>query len=484
MSILRKTQSLCPQCLRVIDAHYISKMIKENEWIFIHKTCPEHGSFSAPIWVNLPNIPSFNQWYINTGKPSHPTLPLTKQAKGCPYDCGLCPEHSQHTCCALLEVTTHCNLHCPICYANSNIEHNNKKNKDASLEELSISLEKLMQHSGSVNVQLSGGEPTVRQDLPQIITLTKGKGFNFVQLNTNGLRLGNEESYAKKLKDAGLSLVYLQYDDTNDATYLKLRGKACAKDKEQALQNCIKAGLSVVLVVTIVKGVNHMALGNIIQKAIEYGPLVRGIHLQPVSSFGRFPWDMESTGSVENITSTDNEYLNENSPRITIAEVLYHLESQTKGMIKAEHFQPPRSEHPLCSFNTLYQRQNDKLIPNKNELSNGNCCGHTPCNSQNNNSNISMAKKAQEFVAQHWGPLPQASEQTPNKFNDFDNLLNKIQYRFTISGMAFQDAYSLDLERLRRCHVHIISPDNNIIPFCAYNLTSNEGFSLYRHINT
>ncbi len=444
MSFLQKTKSLCPQCLRVIDAHYVKEEIQNKDWVLLKKNCPEHGHFSVPIWVNLKNTPSFEQWYKKS-KPHYVKFPLTKEDKGCPYDCGLCPNHAQHTCCVLLEVTKHCNMQCPICYAQSVSAENNLENPD--LASLQISLEKLMQHAGGhVNIQISGGEPTIRNDLSNIIQLIKNTGFSFVQLNTNGLRLGNDNNYAQTLKDAGLSLVYLQWDDLCDESYLKVRGRACYTIKQKALQNCIDANLPVVLVCTVIKGINDSSLGAMIYNALAYGSLVRGFHLQPVSTFGRYPWD----GKI--------------APRITIPEILYELEKQTHGMLKAKHFSPPQSEHALCSFNAVYKRHENKLVPTGESNS---CCAHT-----------NPAQKAQEFVASHWGALPSITD-----INDtFDATLNQIQQRFTISGMAFQDAYSIDLERLRKCHIHIISEDHKLMPFCAYNLTSADGYPLYRSI--
>ncbi len=440
MSIVRKTQSVCPQCLRVLDAYYISQNIQQVPWIFLQKNCPEHGQFSSPVWVDLPHTPSFAQWYTQE-PPQHPPRPMTEARQGCPFDCGLCPNHAQSTCCSLLEITQRCNLQCPVCYANTN-----NATKDPSLAQLETSLEALLHHAGAVNVQISGGEPTIREDLEQIIALVQRKGFSFIQLNTNGLRLGTEEGYAHKLKAAGLTLVYLQWDDIDDSTYIPLRGQPCARIKEQALHHCLNAGLAVVLVATIVKGINDTALGNIVHNALRYGPLVRGVHIQPVSTFGRYPW-------------AENE-----APRITIPEILYNLEQQTQGMIKATDFHPPRSEHALCSFNAVYERTIDRRL----ELTQAAtaCCSPTKA-----------ARRAQEFVAQHWS----APELVPLSLeSDFDKALKKMHHRFTVSGMAFQDAYNLDLERLRRCHIHILSAEHTIIPFCAYNLTSNQGFALYR----
>ncbi len=447
MSFVRKTQSLCPQCLRVLDARYVLRIQDEQEWIYLEKHCPQHGHFSAPIWVHLPNTPHFTQWHtIDSShplqQPQFPAFPLQSTKKGCPYDCGLCPQHAQHTCCALVEVTQRCNMRCPVCYATATHE-----GLDADISDIDARLSMLRRHAGAVNVQLSGGEPTVRNDLPYIIEMTKNNGFSFVQVNTNGLRLGTEKTYAHTLKNAGLSLVYLQWDDIHDRTYEILRGGKYVDIKKAALEHCCEAGLSVVLVVTLVKGVNSNALGDILRWGIQQGTHVRGMHIQPMSFFGRYPW-------------SDKE-----APRVTIPEVLYALETQTQGMVRASHFHPPQSEHALCSFTAVYTRNANTL---QHIMHGGNTC----C-SQQTPARQAPAEKARYFVAQHWG----TSHGTTNG-DDFDKALDSLQQRFTISGMAFQDAYTIDLERLRRCHIHIAGK-TGLIPFCAQNLTSSEGIAIH-----
>ncbi len=462
MKLLRKTQSLCPICLRTLDAHYVLN----DEHVYFEKTCPTHGHFSVPAWIAMPNVPSFEAWCSKQSVVHSSRKDIGDSS--CPHSCGLCADHQRPSCCVLLEVTQNCNMSCPICYAAAQ----QNKDSDLTMKEIDARLSALMHSAGNVNIQLSGGEPTTRDDLAEIITLAHAKGFDFVQLNTNGLRLGCKNSgacYAKELKAAGLNLVYLQWDGMDDNIYQTLRGGNYTAIKEQALKHCQAAELPVLFVVTLVRGVNDHKLGEILEKALHSGHMVRGVHIQPVSSFGRYPWEQTQ------------------APRLTLPEVLHALEQQSKGMLKAEHFHPPQSEHALCSFSALYKRDAKNeclpsgLLPVHDEPAT--CCKPKDC-TQNNN--ISPAVIAREFVAKHWSAeelFTSQNTQNCSRQDDFDAFLqkNSVKQRFTVSCMAFQDAYSVDLARLRACHIHIAESNARLMPFCAYNLTSSEGFSLYRN---
>ena len=442
MRILRRARSLCPECLRAVDAHYVSDA--DTRVVSLEKNCPMHGTFRTPAWVEKSETPRFTTWQ-NSTPPSYPQLPATTYAKGCPFDCGLCPGHAQQTCCALIEVTRRCNMHCPLCFAASG-----ETGIDPGMEEVADMLSTLRAHGGRANVQLSGGEPTVRDDLPDIIRLAHDSGFPFVQLNTNGLRLAREAGYAKRLKQAGLDLVYLQWDGMRENTFRVLRGAPYLADKERAARACIEAGLAVLFVATIVPGVNDGELGDVLHKALSFGPQLRGLHMQPAASFGRYPWQGREI------------------PRLTLPELMQALETQSNGLVRAQDFHPPSSEHPLCSFSALYQRNGERLELIAGEQ--GACC-----------SPHAEAQQARDFVARHWGGFAprSAPQDQPDAFDAF-LAASSLRQRFTISAMAFQDAYSLDLERVQRCHIHIVTRDKRLVPFCMYNMTSVSGVPLYR----
>nr|WP_236718933.1 radical SAM protein [Syntrophotalea acetylenica] len=219
--------------------------------------------------------------------PSRPPVCFTESKHGCPFDCGLCPDHGQHSCSALLEITQRCNLHCPVCFADSG----DTGTADPDLETIESWYRSVRHACGDhIAVQLSGGEPTVRQDLPEIIAAGRRHGFSFLQLNTNGLRVAKDPNYARQLKEAGLATMFLQFDGTDDTIYRKLRGRDLLEIKLRAIDHAVAARLGVVLVPTIVPRVNTQNIGDILRFGLERSPGVRGVHFQPISYFGRFPY--------------------------------------------------------------------------------------------------------------------------------------------------------------------------------------------------
>ncbi len=446
----QKTESLCPVCLRKIPASYHS----EGGAVVLRKACPLHGEFSVPVWKEYAGGPDFSLWRSGKRKPAYPARPARQKDRGCPYDCGLCPDHEQHTCVGLIEVTRRCSLGCPVCYAGS---HAGSVADDPAAEKIASMLDSLYAASGPCHVQFSGGEPTERSDLPGLIRMAAEKRFSLIQVNTNGLRLGREKGYAAELKAAGLDSVYLQFDGLSDSVYKALRGRELVRDKLAALDECRAAGLGIVLVCTLVRGINDGCAGELLDFAASAGSMVRGIHFQPVSSFGRFPWELQA------------------APRITLPELMHLLEEQTGGRIRASHFHPPSCEHPLCSFSAVYSRDAGGLSPEPAPAAR--CCTGGGSVKVIDNAEGSRVSKA--FTASHW----RAPEKAPGGLgNDFDRFIAMFgtERRFTVSAMAFQDACSIDLERLKTCCIHVVAPDGRLIPFCICNITAQDGTSLYR----
>jgi len=319
----------------------------------------------------------------------------------------------------------------------------------------------LMDSGGPFNIQLSGGEPTLRDDLPEIISMGRSLGFSFFQLNTNGLRLAEDALYVHRLKEAGLGCVFLQFDGTDDAIYDRIRGRSLLELKKAAISQCNEQQLGVVLVPTIIPGVNDSNIGAIIKYAIANMPTVRGVHFQPISYFGRYPKAPED------------------SDRITIPEIISEIERQTGGLMKQSDFRPPTAENSYCSFNgSFVLMENGEL---KSRKTGSSCC----CSSQ---SSTGGAKRSQLFVARKWtagtGASVADTEPSNSSFmnvSSLDAFLERVEnYSLCISGMAFQDVWNIDLKRLRECFIHVVNPDNRIVPFCAYNLTSSDGRPLYR----
>ena len=434
-----RTKSVCPVCLRVLEAQ---KTVGEHG-IYLNKTCPEHGAFSALIWEG-----SIKEYFMWNGESSviDPPVNGKEPQRGCPNDCGLCSAHLRKGCCMLLELTRRCNLECPVCYASAG-----KCGDDPNIEDIERQYDFLMAHGGPFNIQLSGGEPTLREDLPEIIWLGRQKGFTFFQLNTNGIRLAAEPDYAKSLKAAGLNTVFLQFDGMSDAVYEALRGRPLLREKLAAIESCAAAGLGIVLVPVIAPGVNEEEAGGILRFAMTRMPYVRGVHFQPLSYFGRCA-------------------LKRAERPVTIPRMLRLIEKQTEGMMKYADFCGGGAESPYCSFHASYMRRGDgslRLLGRRG----GSCC--------------TASDDSRSSVAGQWswaeGDTEAAQKKSGAETASLDEFLEYARRNtFAVSGMVFQDAYDLDLERLMRCHICEVDPRHGMVPFCAYNLTDPEGLALYR----
>lgn len=516
--VLARTASVCPVCLGPAPAEQVAV----DDTVLLVKRCPEHGEFSAPVWRGEP---AFTGWV----RPKIPTArrgPGTERILGCPNDCGLCPDHGQHTCTLLIEVTQRCNLRCPVCFASAGQgewgerqtggvggepggrpgdgRHEgdacaSRREDDPTLGELVARLAVLRARAGDANIQLSGGEPTLRDDLPQLITAVRGLGYPFVQLNTNGLRLAREAGYAARLAAAGLDSVFLQFDGPDDAATARLRGLPLHADKVRAVDACAAAGLGVVLVCTVARGVNDHCLGDIVRFGLARVPVVRGAHFQPVSFFGRYE-GFGAPGAPGGAAVGDAGDGAREAARITLPEVMRAVCDQTGGLISLSHLHPPGCEHAQCSFSGTFMAHEDGRL----EPAGGACCG-TGGNGGNGGSGGKRggagaiapvpipaalgAERARAFVRRQWkAPDPAAagggtgggSIATPPR-DDFERFLARAGRRFTVSGMAFQDAWTLDTERLRGCCIHVAAPDGRMVPFCAWNLTSVDGMPLHRN---
>jgi hypothetical protein len=309
-----RTESLCPVCLRRIPA----RRVIEKEAVYLKKSCPEHGEIERTlIWTNSPK--PYPKW----SRPRGGSAPDTQEhpadaSDGCPFDCGICPDHRQDTCTVILELTGACDLTCPVCFAASETSARG----DPRREEIAGMLESLLDRGGPYPIQLSGGEPALRDDLPQIVATARKLGFDHVQVNTNGIRLARDADYAAALKDAGVTVFFLQFDGVSDDVYLRLRGAPIFDAKLKAVERCAKLQIGVILVPTLARDVNDRQVGGIIRFAKQWMPAVKGVHFQPMAYIGRYPQRPR------------------NHDRILIPEILRRIEEQTAGELRAENFIP------------------------------------------------------------------------------------------------------------------------------------------------
>lgn len=425
-TVLGRTWSVCPVCLRRVAA----MKVRRGGEVYLEKECPDHGFFSAVVWRDRVDLA---QWIAELKPPEDEGNP------DCPSACGLCASHLRGTCCVVLEVTERCNLRCPFCFADGGA-----MTEDPPLEEIRRSLEKIIRPGESL-VQLSGGEPTVRDDLPEIVQAAKNLGCRYVQLNTNGLRLASDEPYVAALARAGLSFVFLQFDGTDDDVYRALRGRPLFDIKKKAIARCGEYGIGVTLVPTLVPKVNIRSIGDILRFGLSHSPAVRGVHFQPVSYFGRIP------------------ALPADEDRFTLDELMEEIGLQAGDLFPVEDLTPSRCNHPLCGFSGDFIVRTDGGLHSLNrkrggvEKTGGCACGDS-------------AARKRQYLGLRW----ERSSEPCNcgeDLTDMEIFLERFRSSsFTVSAMPFQDGGTLDLERLRYCSLHVFR-GGKLIPFCACYLT-------------
>ena len=465
MHVIKETKSLCPECLKVLDA----TIIEEDNKVYIEKECPEHGKFREIYWSDYEQYQRAETLRCDGEGLRNPR---TETKLGCPYDCGICPEHKSHTGLAIIDITNRCNLKCPVCFANAAAAG---YVYEPSKKEIFEMIENLRRNDPvpPPALQFSGGEPTIRKDLFDLVKKAKELGFHHVEVNTNGLRLAKSLDFCRGLLEAGVSTVYLQFDGLTSDVYEFTRGVDLLDIKMKALENCREAGLSIVLVVTLVKGVNDHQLGDIIRFAIKNFDLIRCVNVQPVSICGRIPEE-------------EREKM-----RITIPDFMRLVEEQTDGKIKVSDFYPvptvvPISRavsalrdknyveftaHPHCGMATYAFVEGDDLIPI-------NRYGNVDKFIKSMEKVYDEASKGHKRKAKLRlvGTLRHIKFGLLRKYllpilrtGSYESLGNLHRKMLLISSMHFMDPYNFDLERVQRCCIHYAVPDGRIIPFCTMN---------------
>jgi uncharacterized radical SAM superfamily Fe-S cluster-containing enzyme len=412
----------------------------------MRKRCPTHGWFEGIISSDA-------EMYVGSIRFNKPgTIPLdfsTEVKDGCPLDCGLCPEHKQHICLALIEVNTACNLNCPVCFANAGIGYN------LTLEQVESMLDRFVEIEGDPEVvQFSGGEPTIHPQLPEMIQAAKDRGIRQVMINTNGVRLARDDKFLARI--AALDpVVYFQFDGFREDTYLTIRGEPLLDTKLLALDRLADAGMSAVLVAAIERGVNTDEVGAIVDFGLQH-PAVRGVVFQPVTHVGRhIPFDPMQ--------------------RVTIPDVIHGIVDQTGGRFVLEDFVPVPCCFPTCQVNSYVFVDGDTVMPLPRMLEIDQYLDYITNRALPKLPNAADVQKALEGL---WSASAVAgTETTAGQFQcacgpgmDLGYELSHLKdHVFQIAIKDFLDAYTFNVKQVMKCCVGILVPDGRAIPFCAYN---------------
>ena len=478
------TTSLCPECGLKVEA----TVLERDGRIYMEKTCSQHGFFSDVVLSDAYYYHRMMAWNRDVGRGvSNPAIP---DAKSCPDDCGLCNLHVSHTVLANVDLTNRCNLACPICFANANVQD---YIYEPSFEEIVKTLQTLRDSkpvSGRV-VQFAGGEPTMHPDWFRILKKAGDMGFSHVQCATNGLKFALEPDFAEKSRDAGLHTLYLQFDGLDPTLDETIRGRKGLFDiKMQAIENVRKAGLKIVYVPTIVGGLNEDQVPKIVQFALDTIDVCSGISFQPVSITGRIDQaareKMRFTLSdlanrVNELGYTTKEDWFPLSCTTPITELIQALRNEPNVMVSC---------HPLCGIGTYFfvdknkkptpvtrfldvkgffddiQKEADK-IKNRTMFKTlfNNLSKASLFNSAKTHFDVSKAPEGLSLVK-----LGQTIEGLLDKKAGRGANDGTYTYKtLMVAGMHFMDSYNYDVERVKRCVINYSTPDGRIYPFCTYN---------------
>jgi uncharacterized radical SAM superfamily Fe-S cluster-containing enzyme len=440
---LGRTTSICPDCRRVLDA----ELIERDGKVVLARTCPEHGRIEAVVYGDATRYQAIQRFDKPGDRPLERQTPV---ARGCPHDCGICPEHRQHTCLGIIEVNTSCNLDCPICFADSGTGHQ-EHGFTLSLERVESMLDAFVRAEGEPeSVQISGGEPSIHPQVLDILAAAKNRGIKLVMLNTNGIRLARDPRFAPALAEIGVH-VYLQFDGFDDATQVAIRGRSLTEEKLRALERCADAGVSVSLAAAVERGMNEHEVGPIVRFGVEH-PAVTGAFFQPVTHTGRFRAD---SNPLDKLTNPD---------------VIAAICEQLPEWFRDDDFVPVPCCSPTCRSATFALYDGEDLVPLPRLVEVERYLDYVTNRAvpdldvREALEGLWSAKAAggSDPVAERLECVACATGMPPE--------LREVAARgFMLVVQDFQDPYTLDVEKLRKCCVSEIAPDGRLIPFCAYN---------------
>lgn len=440
-----QTTSLCETCLEPVAA----KVIIEDGRVFYLKRCFDHGVQKTLISDDLEYWRQQKLWL----KPGdRPLTAQTRTEAGCPFDCGLCPDHEQHSCLAIVEINRACNLACPVCFADAADLHGSHR----PLAEVEAMLDALVASEGEPDlVQLSGGEPTLHPEFFAILDAVKRRPIRHVMINTNGVRIAQDRTFVERLAGYAPRLeVYLQFDSLNDEALVDLRGARLSRIRQQALTELERVGLSTTLVAVVKRGVNDGEIAQIVRHALEWS-CVRGVTFQPVQDAGR------------------NDGFDAGANRVLLTQI--RREVAKSGVFGLEDMIPLPCNPDQISIGYGLRRGGEvtpitALLPREIILQGPNTISYEayPALRESVLDLLSLATtqcNTEEKLAGLLCCLPQAMVPADLSYAN----------SFRVVILQFLDRYNFDLATVKRSCVHFVTGEGQIIPFDTYNTFYREG---------
>jgi len=436
--------SICSTCYRKVEG----KIVFQDDKVFLLKRCPDHGHERVLIADDVDYYRKGREVFI---KP--PEMPLhynTPVKWGCPYDCGLCTDHEQHSCLSLIEICDYCNLRCPICYAGSGPERQEYR----SLQQVERMLDAVVRNEGQPDVvQISGGEPTLHPDFFKILEMAKARPIKHLMVNTNGVKIAESDAFVARLAEYKEDLeIYLQFDSFERDPLIALRGVDLRAVRTRALERLNRYDISTTLVVTLQKGLNDGEVGRIVDFALEQ-PCVRGVTLQPIQHAGR-------TDGFDPATD-----------RLTLTEVRRKILEQT-AVFRPEDVIPVPC-HPDSLAMAYALKIDGKAVP---------LTGLIDPQVLINGGRNTIVFEQDDAVRDGVFKLFATNHSPASGATTLRDLLcclpgvlapEGLGYRniFRLLIMQFIDQHAFDVRSVKKSCVHIVHPeDGRLIPFDTYNL--------------
>lgn len=435
MRELHNTGALCPECLREYPARVYAD---DDNVVWMVRECPEHGEFTSRVWPDAEHYMKLKGEAFPKTRPQN----TTEVKDECPFGCGTCARHGRRGTLLEIEVTRNCNLFCPVCFASSKDGED-----DPTLEEIEAMYRTIADAVGTDGaVQLTGGEPTTRKDLIDIIYMGRQMGFWGIEVNTNGLVISSVPGYLEDLVAAGLTGVYLSFDGVTGDVYEATCGRDILDVKLRAIERCREVGIQVVLSVAVVAGLNDSQIGDILQFAMDNSDVVCGVAMQPAFTSGRFDA--------------------KRSEQYTAGDLIFDLVEQSKGMLSIDDVWPLGCSSPLCDTGVFLIKSDAELPDDLKDKVGKLDSDFYPA---------SRIMSKEEYREGYSPDSPQGSV--------FLDILYKkgveVKTGVSVIIMNYMDAFSMDTDRLRECSMMVTVPDGRAIPFCSYHLTDANGKRIY-----
>ena len=442
-----QTTSMCETCLALVPA----KILIEDNDVFYEKRCREHGVQKTLISTDA----RYYRWQRDFLKPGDRPQKLHQRTEfGCPYDCGLCPDHEQHSCMAIVEINDVCDLTCPVCFADSSP----KRTKNLPLSTIEAMFDRLVESEGEPDlVQISGGEPTLHPQILDIVRLAQSKPIRHVMINTNGIRIAQDPEFVAALAEMKTGLeIYLQFDSLRPEALKTIRGADLTRIRRQALENLERHNISATLVCVVKKGVNDDEMGDIVKHALQWR-CVRGVNFQPIQNTGR---------NLDYEAKRDRALLSDIRRRIV----------EDSGVF-GERDMIPLPCNPSAITIGYGLRNGSQILPVTSIFSHADLLSELP-NALTFEKYPELQRRIFDLFSLSTGPetaieriqallccLPGVP--VPAGLT-YDNV-------FRVTVVEFLDPENFCLAGVKRSCVHFVTPEGPIVPFDTYNLLYRNG---------